>query len=145
VPDLRTARVLGVDEEGCELWSGAAAGRVRFAPMFPSPRAERVSPGDLVAVAAGPQGAEAIVWRWFDAVVLGPGDGDTVRLWEPLHGEVAATPRPSYVVPEPGSRVYASAGLPGAEWWLAGTAEDVELAAVHALYDEHDLWESVFA
>jgi len=93
-------------------------------------------------------GTEAVVWRWFDAVVLGPED-DRVRLWEPGHGEVvAAVPaadssrtksgRSSAQPRPPGTRAYAPAGLPGADWWVAGAvvaaAEDagVELDEVEA-------------
>ena len=150
-PDrLQTFRVLRVAEEACEIWDGATAGSVRFAKSFPSPRVERVSPGHLVAVATGPAGEKAIVWRWYDAVVLGVDDDGLVRLWEPAHGEVVAHRRASFVHQEPGSRAYASAGLPGAEWWVAGTANsathraDVELAEVVALYTENNLWPMVF-
>lgn len=111
--------------------------------MFPTPRVERVSPGHLVAVAALPDSRGVVVWRWFDAVVLGTEDDGAVRLWEPAHGEVSAQPRASYVDQEPGSRAYASAGLPGAEWWVAGSA-DVELDDVEALYTRNDLWSAVF-
>lgn len=153
VPDrLQTARVLRVvDEETCEVWQRGGVSRLGFAPMFPTPRAERVSPGHLVAVAAGPDGSEVVVWRWYDAVVLGAADDGSVRLWEPAHGEVTAQARPSYVAQEPGSRAHASAGLPGAEWWVAGgvqgapDAADVELDAVLALYTENGLWPAVFA
>src|SRR5690606_25730881 len=85
----------------------------RFAPMFPTPRVERVPPGHLVAIATGPGGADAVVWRWYDAVVLGHEPDGAVRLWEPAHGEVMAQARASYAKQEPGSRAYASAGLPG--------------------------------
>ncbi len=54
------------------VWSGSEGSTVRFATLFPSPRVERVSPGHLVAVATAPTGSEAVVWRWYDAVVLGP-------------------------------------------------------------------------
>ena len=146
---LRTARVLRVEEHACEVWSRKGVGSVRFAPMFPSPRVERVSPGHLVAIATGPDGAEVVVWRWFDAVVLGTDDG-TVRLWEPAHGEVVARARPGYARQDPGSRAYASAGLPGAEWWVAAGADGaahaagVELDEVYALFAENDLWSAVF-
>jgi hypothetical protein len=46
----------------------------------------------------------------------------------------------------PGTRAYLSAGLPGADWWVAGAlaarAEDadVELDEVGRFYDERDLW-----
>jgi hypothetical protein len=54
--------------------------------------------------------------------------------------------RPSYRQVEPGERAYASAGLPGAEWWVAGPAAtspalaDVELDAVARLYSDNNLW-----
>jgi hypothetical protein len=118
--------------------------------MFPSPRVDRVFPGHLVAVATGPNGTGLVVWRWYDAVVLGAEDDGSVRLWEPAHGEVIAQARASYENQDPGSRVYASAGLPGAEWWVAEAASgdpqsaDVELAEVDALYTENDLWSAVF-
>ncbi len=148
---LRKARVLRVREDVCEVWSGAEGSSVGFAPMFPSPRVERVSPGHLVAVATGPNGAEVVVWRWYDAVVLGLEDDGSVRLWEPAHGEVLARPRASYEQRDPGSRAYASAGLPGAEWWVAASANadpqtvGVELDDVDALYTANNLWSAVFA
>jgi len=147
---LRCAVVLRVEEDLCEVWAEGGATALRFASLFPSPRKERVSPGHLVAVATAPDGGEFVVWRWYDAVVLGSDDAGSVRLWEPAHGEVTARARPSYEPQEPGSRAYASAGLPGADWWVAGrvsavpdTAE-VELDAVDALYTEHDLWSAAF-
>lgn len=118
--------------------------------MFPSPRVERVSPGHLVAVATGPNGTDAVVWRWYDAVVLGTDDDGSVRLWEPAHGEIIAQARPSYERQDPGSRAYASAGLPGAAWWVAASASGashsagVELDDVDALFAENDLWPAVF-
>lgn len=147
---LRIARVMRVDEHACEVWSDGDVSQARFAPMFPSPRAERVSPGHLVAIAAGPDGTDVVVWRWYDAVVLGTDEDGSVRLWEPAHGEVVARARGSYEEQEPGSRAYASAGLPGAEWWVADSARaalenvDVELDDVNALYAENDLWPTVF-
>jgi hypothetical protein len=147
---LQTARVIRVDEHACDVWSHGAVRSLGFAPMFPSPRVERVSPGHLVAVATGPNGTDVVVWRWFDAVVLGTEDDGSVRLWEPAHGEVTAQARPSYENQDPGSRAYASAGLPGAEWWVADGAygdpqrADVELAEVDAFYTENDLWSAVF-
>lgn len=148
---LRTARVVRVDEHACEVWSHGEIASVGFAPMFPSPRVERVSPGHLVAVATGPSGTDFAVWRWYDAVVLATEDDGSVRLWEPAHGEVIARARASYENQDPGSRAYASAGLPGADWWVAGSASgapqfaDVELDAVDDLYTENDLWSAVFA
>jgi len=118
--------------------------------MFPSPRAERVSPGHLAAIATGPDGTDIVVWRWYDVVVLGTQDDGSVRLWEPGHGEVSAQARASYQQQEPGSRAYASAGFPGAEWWVAGSVcsashtAGVELDEVDALYTENGLWPGVF-
>lgn len=109
---LRPALVLDVTEEAVTL----ADGVVPFAPFFPAPRASRVAPGNLVAVDDSP----AVVWRWFDAVVVGATD-EGVRLWEPFHGFVVARPRVARAYP-PGSRAYLSAGLPGADWWVAGPA-----------------------
>lgn len=145
---LRTARVVRVDEDVCEVWSHGEVSSVRFAPMFP-PRVERVSPGHLVAVATGPDGTDVVVWRWYDTVVLGTEDDGSVRLWEPAHGEVIAQARASYEKQTPGSRAYASAGLPGAEWWVADNAggdphsAGVELHSVDDLYTENDLWSAV--
>lgn len=147
---LRTYRVLRVNEHACEVWSDGEVSSVGFAPMFPSPRVERVSPGHLVAVATGRNGTDVVVWRWYDAVVLGAEGDGSVRLWEPAHGEVIAQARASYETQDPGSRAYASAGLPGAEWWVAGSANgpphtaDVELEGVEALYTENGLWSTVF-
>jgi hypothetical protein len=141
--------VLRVEEDKCEAWTEGKVVPLLFAPQFPSPRRERVSPGHLVAVATPPNGDDIVVWRWYDAVVLSHDDG-SVRLWEPAHGEVIAQPRQSYQHQEPGSRAYASAGLPGADWWVAGrvaaAAEeaDVELDAIEALYTENGLWPAAF-
>jgi hypothetical protein len=141
--------VLRVAEPACEVWDDGETRAIAFAPMFPSPRMERVSPGHLVAIADGPAGAEVVVWRWYDAVVLGADIDGSVRLWEPSHGEVIARVRPSYTPQSPGSRAYASAGLPGADWWVAdradgGHAADVDLADVDTLYTENGLWPTVF-
>jgi len=145
---LHRAIVLSVREEACEVVGNGLARSVRYAPMFPSPRIEKVLPGHLVAVAVGPGGSEAVVWRWYDAVVLGAEDG-RVRLWEPSHGEVEARSRGEQQR-QPGTRAYLSAGLPGADWWVAGAAvtkaedADIELDEVERLYTDHDLWASVF-
>lgn len=109
---LTTALVLRVEERTCEIVDDSGVRLVRFASAFPSPRRERVSPGHLVAVAAGPQGGEAVVWRWYDAVVLGPEGDDSVRLWEPAHGEVVAHARTSYKQQPPGSRATRHSGMP---------------------------------
>jgi hypothetical protein len=72
-----------------------------------------------------------------------------IRLWEPSHGEVLAQPRPAHQSPQPGTRAYLSAGLPGADWWVAGAAAasaedaDVELDEVEQLYTERDLWNTL--
>ena len=145
---LRRGIVVRVREETCEIATGGDLVVVRYAAQFPSPRTERVSPGHLVAVAATPGGADVVVWRWYDAVVLGQRDSH-VQLWEPAHGEVLAARRPAYVASPPGTRAYVSAGLPGAEWWVAGPAAataddaDVELEEVERLYTEHNLWDDL--
>ena len=61
--------------------AGAGIASVRYAPQFPGPRRERVLPGHLVGVAEA-AGDAVVVWRWYDAVVLGS-DAGSVRLWEP--------------------------------------------------------------
>jgi hypothetical protein len=142
---LRSGIVLRVQEATCEIVAEGQLCSVGYAKQFPSPRTERVSPGHLVAVATMPDGSELVVWRWYDAVVLGEETG-LIQLWEPAHGEVVAQPRRAQRHRPPGSRAYLSAGLPGAEWWVAGavaaTAEDaeVELDEVKRFYDERDLW-----
>lgn len=147
-PQLRCGIVLHVDESFCQVLSNGGVASVPFAPMFPSPRTERVSPGHLVAIASG--GSEAVVWRWYDAVVLGA-DGSAVRLWEPAHCEVVAERRRPQQRHNPGTRAYLSAGLPGAQWWVAGAAvdnaenADVELDEVDRFFTEHELWPAVFA
>jgi hypothetical protein len=150
-PHLRTYRVLSVSEHACRIWADGNVASVRFSATFPTPRVERVAPGHLVAVTSGPNSPTVVVWRWFDAIVLGStADDGAVRLWEPLHGEVVALTRPWYVTQEPGSRVFASAGLPGADWWVAcsttGSAETVivELDDVAMLYNDNDLWAAAF-
>jgi hypothetical protein len=123
---------------------------VTYAPQFPSPRIERVSPGHLVAVAKAPRRRTVVVWRWYDAVVLGEDADGSVRLWEPAHREVIARPRERHRQREPGSRAYLSAGLPGADWWVAGPVvarpdeAQVELTEVRQLYTENGLWEDAF-
>ena len=142
---LRCGIVLRVQEDTCQVLRAGRSSSVRFAAAFPSPRTERVSPGHLVAVATAADGAEAVVWRWYDAVVLGQEAG-LIRLWEPAHGEVVAHSRLAQQARQPGTRAYASAGLPGADWWVAGptVAEaedaDVELAEVERFCTEHRLW-----
>jgi hypothetical protein len=122
---------------------------VRYASQFPAPRRERVQPGHLVAIAEAASGAAVVVWRWYDAVVLGNGAG-AVQLWEPAHGEVTAERRRPQQQYGLGTRAYLSAGLPGATWWVAGEAvdqaehADVELDEVKRLYTGHGMWNSAF-
>ena len=146
---LRCGIVLHSDEDVCQVVAGAGLASVRYAPQFPGPRRERVLPGHLVAVAESALAA-VVVWRWYDAVVLGS-DAESVRLWEPAHGEVTAQRRrPGRRYP-PGTRAYLSAGLPGADWWVAGRAVDqaedaeVELDEVERLYTAHDMWPAAFS
>lgn len=147
-PRLYCGIVLRADEDVCQVLTEGRAVSVRYAPQLPRPRVERISPGHLVAVAAVPGGSDAVVWRWYDAVVVA-NEAGSVRLWEPAHGEVVAQPRRPQQRYDPGTRAYLSAGLPGAEWWVAGSAvdqaedADVELIEVERLYTQHGLWESV--
>ena len=147
---LRCATVLNVEEHACVVWAAGNVLSVRFAPVFPSPRIERVCPGHLVAIATPPDGSDVVVWRWYDAVVLREEAPDSVRLWEPAHGEVVAQRRRPEQRYDPGTRAYTSAGLPGADWWIAGpvTARaeeaDVELDEVRRLYTENALWAASF-
>ena len=139
--------VLRVQEEACQVVRAGQLSLVPFAKAFPGPRVERVSPGHLVAIAAGADGMQAVVWRWYDAVVLGEEAG-LFRLWEPGHGEVLAQSRRAQFRPQPGTRAYLSAGLPGADWWLDGPAvaqaedADVETDEVERFCTKYDLWPS---
>ena len=148
-PRLRCGIVLRAEEDACQVLAGGQVVSVRYAPQFPAPRRERVLPGHLVAVAQAPGASAVVVWRWYDAVVLGS-DAGSVRLWEPAHGEVAAQRRRPQQDYDPGTRAYLSAGLPGAEWWVAGRAADraedaeVELDEVERLYTEYGMWDSAF-
>jgi hypothetical protein len=145
---MRCGIVLQVEEDVCQVMTQGQVVSVRYASQFPRPRTERVSPGHLVAVAEAPGASAAVVWRWYDALVLASEAG-SIRLWEPAHGEVVAQPRRPQQQHHPGTRAYLSAGLPGAEWWVAGrTVEraedaDVELIEVERLYTDHGLWDSV--
>lgn len=147
-PPLRCGVVLRVEEESCEVLAGGERTVVGYVAGFPSPRTERVSPGHLVALATTPGGTEAVVWRWYDAVVVGEEAGST-RLWEPAHGEVLARPRRPGPPAPPGTRVHLSAGLPGADWWMAGPvtarpeAADVELDEVGRFCAEHGIWSAL--
>ena len=148
-PRLRCGIVLRAGEEACQVLAGGQVASVRYASQFPAPRRERVSPGHLVAIAEVPGRSGAVVWRWYDAVVLG-GEAGSVRLWEPAHGEVVAQRRRPQQRYHPGTRAYLSAGLPGTDWWVAGRAVDqaedaeVELDEVERLYTEQNMWESIF-
>jgi len=148
-PRLRCGIVLRAGEDACQVLAGGQVASVRYASQFPAPRRERVSPGHLVAIAEVPGRSGAVVWRWYDAVVLG-GEAGSVRLWEPAHGEVVAQRRRPQQRYHTGTRAYLSAGLPGADWWVAGRAVDqaedaeVELDEVERLYTEQNMWESVF-
>ena len=149
-PRLHCGIVLRVEEDACQILADGQVVSVRYASPFPKPRTERVSPGHLVAVAEVPGGSDAVVWRWYDAVVLAS-EARSVRLWEPAHGEVIAQPRRPQQRYDPGTRAYLSAGLPGAQWWVAGRAvdraedADVELTEVERLYTEHGLWGAVIS
>ena len=151
VPQLQSAVVLDAQEDSCEVWLDGVRLPARYAPQFPRPRLERVSPAHLVALAVAPDGGRVVLWRWYDAVVLGDEQSGAVRLWEPAHGKVLAQPRSFYVRQKPGQRAYLSAGLPGAEWWVAGVVTEspnaaaVELDLVAALYLENELWSAALA
>lgn len=53
---LRCAIVLCVREDSCDVLADGHVRSVRYALRFPSPRAERISPGHLVAIATAPNG-----------------------------------------------------------------------------------------
>ena len=122
---------------------GSEIASVGYAAPF-GPRAATLTPVHLVAVTEDRDLGLLVLWRWYDAVVLEQ-SAQQVRLWEPGHGEVQAQardPERRYAV---GTRAYASAGLPGADWWVEGPVAAVEGADVAtdevlAFYAEHDLW-----
>jgi hypothetical protein len=149
-PRLHCGIVLRAEEDACQVLAGAQVVSVRYASQFPAPRRERVLPGHLVALAEAAGASAVVVWRWYDAVVLSS-EADSVLLWEPAHGEVAARRRRRQQRHDPGTRAYLSAGLPGAEWWVSGKAVDqpedaeVELDEVERLYTQNDMWNSAFA
>ncbi len=148
-PRLHCGIVLRTEEDVCQVLARGQVVSVRYASQFPVPRRERVSPGHLVAIAEVPGASAVVVWRWYDAVVIGSETG-AIRLWEPAHGEVAAQRRQPQQRYDSGTRAYLSGGLPGAEWWVAGKAVDqaedaeVELAEVERLYTERDMWDTAF-
>ena len=145
---LHCGIVVRVREDACEIFRQERTFAARYATSFPSPRIQRVSPGHLVAIALTGDGTEVVVWRWYDAVVLAHESG-LIRLWEPSHGEVVARARAAHPMARPGTRAYLSAGLPGADWWVAGPAvdraedADVELDEVEQFYTERGLWSTV--
>ena len=144
----RPAIVLATTEQECTVFVGGQHAVIRYAQQFPKPRAERVFPGHLVALRAGEDGTEVVIWRWFDAVVLDD-VGDSVEVWEPAHGTVRAQRRDPQRRYRPGTRAYLSAGLPGAQWWAAGPvverAEDaeVELDDVERFFIDLGIWDSL--
>jgi hypothetical protein len=145
---LGLAIVLNTTEDAGTVFAEDQRAVVRYADAFPKPRAERVAPGHLVAVATVAGGAPVIVWRWFDAVVLAAG-ARSVTLWEPGHGSLRAEPRNPAQIYRPGARAYLSAGLPGADWWVAGHAvdraenADVDLDEVDQFFTSLGLWASL--
>jgi surface antigen len=68
---LRCGIVLRAEEDACQILAGGQVVSVRYASQFPAPRREPVLPGHLVAVAGAPGVSAVVVWRWYDAVVLG--------------------------------------------------------------------------
>ncbi len=122
------ATVVGTTEDECDVYAEGRRRVVPYASAFPTPRAERVSPGHLVALKTV-HDSEMVVWRWFDAVVVDSGERGMVRLWEPGHGTVLALARDASRDYVPGTRAYLSAGLPGADWWVAGPVVDAAEAA----------------
>jgi hypothetical protein len=145
---LRKAIVLSAAEDACTVFTAGRRVVAPYAHLFPEPRAERVAPGHLVAVATAANGSGVVVWRWFDAVVL-EAAGRSVSLWEPVHGLVLAEPRDPQRTYRPGTRAYLSAGLPGAQWWVAGPVveraenADVDLDEVEQFFTELGLWASL--
>ncbi len=71
------------------------------------------------------------------------GGGNPATAWPATHRAASRQRR------QPGTRAYLSAGLPGADWWVAGHAAtaaeqaDVELDEVERFCTEHDLWEQL--
>jgi hypothetical protein len=144
---LRPAIVLSTTEDACTVFAAGQRAVIPYADPFPKPRAKRVAPGHLVAVATVADVAGVVVWRWFDAVVLERA-GTSVSLWEPGHGVVLAEPRDLQRTYRPGSRAYLSAGLPGAQWWVTGPVvdraedADVDLDEVEQFLTGLGLWAS---
>ena len=139
----RAAIVLRPTEQRCDVHFGGETAWVEYGIPF-SPRAKTLTPGHLVAVTDRSEATSLIIWRWYDAVVLEQ-SGDEIRLWEPSHGEVQARSRKAHHRYAVGTRAYASAGLPGADWWVEGPAAavedaDVAMDQVFEFYAAHGLW-----
>lgn len=145
-PQPRSARlgvVLRPEEDRCLVGLTTGPAVVAYGAPF-RPRAATLTPGHLLAVTDPLEGPSLVLWRWYDAVVMEQSE-DGVRLWEPAHGEVLAQARRAGRRYPVGTRAYASAGLPGADWWVEGPVTaveraDVALDEVAAFYAEHDLW-----
>ena len=141
---LRRAIVLSTTEQLCTVVAAGELCDVPYANVFPTPRVDRVAPGHLVALATA-GGSEVVIWRWFDAVVQDVAD-TAITLWEPAHGSVLAATRNPQHPYQLGGRAYLSAGLPGADWWVAGPAvncaedADVELDEVERFFTDLGLW-----
>ena len=139
----RAAVVLRPGEQRCEVSFGVETAFVDYGIPF-SPRAKSLTPGHLVAVTDRPDATSLIIWRWYDAVVLEQ-SAEQVQLWEPNHGEVLARSRNAKHRYPAGTRAYASAGLPGADWWVegpggAGVDADIAMDQVCEFYAAHDMW-----
>jgi hypothetical protein len=143
---LRLGIVLDTTEDACTVVGDGRRFVVPFAPPFPRPRVDRVRPGNLVAIDGNGDGSGVVLWRWFDAVVF-DSSSESVSVWEPAHGSVIATRRNPQHQYRPGGRAYLSAGLPGAQWWLAGPAvdnaedADVDRVEVEAFFSGVGWWD----
>ena len=142
-PAARTAVVLRPAEQRCQVGFGVETAFVEYGTPF-GPRATTLPPGHLVALAGRPGATSLVIWRWYDAVVLEQ-SARQVQLWGPSHGEVLARSRSSQHRYPAGTRAYASAGLPGADWWVEGPVgavedADVTMEPVYEFSAAHDLW-----
>ena len=129
-PRLRCGLVLRVEENACQILSEDQLVSVGYASQFPTPHKERVSPGHLVAVAEIPDGSAIVVWRWYDAVVLGEEAG-SVRLWSRLTAKSSPSAagrssamRPRLAPTRPRGCPVRSGGLPGR---VVDRAEDADV------------------
>lgn len=99
----------------------------------------------IVAIADDVDGTALIISRWFGAVVTDVGDGQGA-LWNRFTGRSWLGPAIPTVRFPVGSRAYASSGLSGAEWWVAGYAAvragdaDVDADQVVEFFTAHGLW-----